>query len=60
MTVYKVQVWFEGDVGPASIEYTKIKAGGNIERDHNTLTKRAQRKFPNAYRVRVETVETSG
>ena len=59
MTTYKVQVWFEGDIGPASIEYTEIKAGGNTERDHDNLAKRAQRKFPNAYRVRVETLETS-
>ena len=60
MTSYRVQIWFEGDVGPASIEYTEIKAGGNTERHHNTLTRQAQQKFPGAQRVRVETLETSG
>ena len=59
MTSYRIQVWFDGDIGPASIEYSAFRAGNNRVRDHNSLLKQAEKKFPNFWRIKVETVETT-
>ena len=59
MTSYRIQVWFEGDVGPASIEYSAFRAGNNLQRDHSSLLKQAEKKFPNFQRIEVATVENT-
>lgn len=50
-----IQIWFVGDVGAASIEYTKT-FNGNAVTAHNRFTKDAMRKFPNWHRIEVENV----
>ena len=50
-----IQIWFVGDVGPASIEYTK-SFNGNAATAHNRFTKDAMRKFPNWHRIAVKAV----
>ena len=50
-----IQIWFVGDVGPASIEYTKT-FNGNAATAHNRFTKDAIRKFPNWHRIAVKAV----
>ena len=50
-----VRVWFQGDVGAASIEYTKSFKGNDVTA-HNRFLKDAQRKFPNWERIETEAV----
>ena len=51
----QISIWFEGDAGPASIEY-KSTYRGNAIVAFDRFTKTAFRKFPNAVRVEVEVV----
>lgn len=53
-----VKVWFEGDIGDASIEYTKSYKGDDCVA-HQRFTKAAQKKFPSWSRISVERVEVS-
>lgn len=53
-----VKVWFEGDIGDASIEFTKTYKGDDIVA-HQRFTKTAQKKFPSWKRITVERVEVT-
>ena len=53
-----VKVWFEGDVGGASIEFTKTYKGDDCVA-HQRFTKTAQKKFPTWKRITVDRVEVS-
>ena len=48
-----VKIWFEGDVGDASIEFTKTYNGDDCVA-HSRFTKSAQKKFPSWSRIVVE------
>lgn len=50
-----IQIWFEGDVGAASIEYVRTFKGNGVTA-HNRFLKDAMRKFPNWKRIEVEAV----
>jgi hypothetical protein len=50
-----VQIWFRGDVGPASIEYVK-EFSGNAIAAFDRFTKSAFKQFPNAHIVEVNRV----
>ena len=50
-----IKVWFEGDVGDASIEFTKTYSGDDCIA-HERFVKSAQKKFPNWERINVERV----
>ena len=48
-----IKVWFEGDVGDASIEFTKTYKGDDCVA-HERFVKSVQKKFPNWARINVE------
>jgi hypothetical protein len=50
-----VQIWFVGDIGPASIEYTKTYKG-KCYTAHGRFLKDANRKFPNNRKIRIESI----
>jgi hypothetical protein len=50
-----IQIWFEGDVGGASIFYQKQYRGDDCVA-HERFVKSAQKKFPNWARINVERV----
>ena len=50
-----VKIWFEGDVGDASIEYTKSYDGDDSVA-HGRFVKQAQKTFPNCSRIKVVSV----
>ena len=50
-----IQIWFEGDVGPASIEYVKTYKGKSTTA-HERFLKDAMRKFPNWADIEIRTV----
>lgn len=50
-----VRIWFDGDVGGPSIEYTKSFKGNGVTA-HNRFVKEAQRKFPNWKLIETETL----
>ena len=47
-----VKIWFEGDVGDASIEFTK-SYNGDDSVAHKRFIKSAQKKFPNWESIKV-------
>ena len=47
-----IEIWFDGDIGPASICYTR-KYRGNRQTAFDRFTQTAFRVFPNAARITV-------
>lgn len=56
MTDAIVKIWFEGDIGPASILYLK-KFIGTKDVGECLVREDAKWRFPNAERIEVEIVE---
>lgn len=50
------KIWFVGDVGPASVEYTSMISGTCRTRQENILISQALDQFPTAQRVEIEFV----
>ena len=48
------KIWFVGDVGPASIEYTSMISGSNFARQENILISQAREYYPTAQRIEIE------
>lgn len=61
MTILRVSIWFDGDIGPASIEYfrkSKIKNSSlSFVKVNDRLTEEAFHNFPNLRRVEIEVVD---
>ena len=52
MKTAMIKIWFEGDVGNASIEFTKTYSGDDFIA-HGRFVKSARKKFPNWERINV-------
>jgi hypothetical protein len=56
MKTAKIEVWFEGDIGPASIEYTR-DFEDKMETAFARFFRDACTKFVRQFRVRVSMIE---
>lgn len=56
MTDSIVRIWFEGDIGPASITYLKKFIGAKDAGEY-LVREDAKWRFPNASKIEVEIVE---
>lgn len=56
---YLVSIWFDGDIGPASIEFTREFHPNrtNVQKIHDELTAEVMKQFSRCAKVKIQTLD---